>query len=77
MTLGSRASTGSRESEETVWVENDQYQSLYEMQRKSNVRKYTSGQLYIRLSEKKFSLHKKIPLWTHSYDSLNYIYLLK
>ena len=34
---GSRASTGSRESEETVWVENDQYQSLYEIQRKSNL----------------------------------------
>jgi hypothetical protein len=57
MTLGSRASTGSRESEETVWVENDQYQSLYEIQRKSNVRKYTSGQLYIRLSEKKFKFN--------------------
>jgi hypothetical protein len=56
MNLGSRASTGSRESEETVWVENDHYQSLYEIKRKSNVRKYTSGQLYIRLSEKKFSL---------------------
>ncbi|VDI33984.1 Rho GTPase-activating protein 5, partial [Mytilus galloprovincialis] len=30
-------STGSRESEETVWVENEQYASFYEMQRKSNL----------------------------------------
>ncbi|XP_052064008.1 rho GTPase-activating protein 190-like isoform X6 [Mytilus californianus] len=30
-------STGSRDSEETVWVENEQYASFYEMQRKSNL----------------------------------------
>lgn len=33
------ASTGSRESEETVWVENDQYASFYEYQRNSKVDK--------------------------------------